>query len=105
MIDYITSPPRIQRQYPEEWDRAWDVIKENDRDIVKDDENGLMCAVCGKRFDLFHLCFSECIENVKNRARNESLLAAIAEHVDNNQPKVYSVWEASSMSSEDNTSN
>ena len=87
LMDYLTAPPSIQQQEMGKWEEAWDVINKNDREIVE-----FLNAKCGDEFDMFHLCFSGCIGHAKNRARPSSLLAAIADFVDNNQPKVYSCF-------------
>ena len=91
LMDYMGSPPRVQMQELEEWDRAWSVIKMNDRNLVSSEGHCLKCVLCEDPFDMFHLCFSGCTEQIKEQARDMSFLSAITDHVIKNRPKVYSV--------------
>ena len=63
----------------------------NDRNLVSSEGHCLKCVLCEDPFDMIHLCYSGCTEQIKEQARDESFLLAITDHVFKNRPKVYSV--------------
>ena len=86
LLEFLTSPPSVQRMTPEEWQQAWEYVCIENKWLVmqedqSDQESGECpyCIFCSKWAEVPHLLSDKCRQKRQSQgyAQDGPLLAAI----------------------------